>query len=492
MTATDLGSTATFAGKPVASQFIDGQWREGRSDRVLTDTNPFDDSVVATIRLASAEDVDAAYTSARAAQVEWATTGPADRAAVLRRAAQILEQRRAEIIDWLVAESGSTRIKADTEVSLAIGITQEAASFPSRVHGSIFDSNTPNREMRVYRKPIGVVGVISPWNFPLHLSQRSVAPALALGNAVVIKPASDTPVTGGLLIARIFEEAGLPAGVLSVVIGSGSEIGDAFVEHPVPRLISFTGSTPVGKQVGAVATGGEHLKKVALELGGNAPLVVLDDADLDAAVEAAVTGSFLHSGQICMAVNRIIVQAPVYDDFVERFTRAAQAVPYGDPSADGTLVRPVVNDSQLKGLEEKIEQARNAGARVALGGEIDGRVVPPHVFVDVTPDMEIAREEIFGPMVAVLRADDEAHALELANDHEFGLSSAVFTQNIDRGLQFAHRVEAGMTFINEMTVQDEAHVAFGGERNSGLGRFNGEWAIEEFTTDHTIGVTRLV
>ncbi|MDV6248331.1 aldehyde dehydrogenase family protein, partial [Rhodococcus opacus] len=173
-------------------------------------------------------------------------------------------------------------------------------------------------------------------------------------------------------------------------------------------------------------------------------------------------------------------------------TRAAQAVSYGDPSADGTLVGPVINDSQLKGLEEKIEQARDAGARVALGGEIDGRVVPPHVFVDVTSDMEIAREEIFGPMVAVLRADDEAHALELANDHECGLSSAVFTQNIDRGLQFAHRVEAGMTFINEMTVQDEAHVAFGGERNSGLGRFNGEWAIEEFTTDHTIGVTRLV
>lgn len=348
MTATDLGSSATFAGQPVASQFIDGQWREGRSDRVLTDTNPFDDSVVATIRLASAQDVDAAYTAARAAQTEWAATAPAERATVLRRAAQILEQRRAEIIDWLVAESGSTRIKADTEVSLAIGITQEAASFPSRVHGSIFDSNTPNREMRVYRKPIGVVGVISPWNFPLHLSQRSVAPALALGNAAVIKPASDTPVTGGLLIARIFEEAGLPAGVLSVVIGSGSEIGDAFVEHPVPRLISFTGSTPVGKQVGAVATGGKHLKKVALELGGNAPLVVLDDADLDAAVEAAVTGSFLHSGQICMAVNRIIVQAPVYDDFLDRFTRAAQAVSYGDPSADGTLVGPVINDSQLR------------------------------------------------------------------------------------------------------------------------------------------------
>jgi aldehyde dehydrogenase (NAD+) len=208
MTSTKVESIATFAGQPVQSQFIAGEWREGRSERVLTDTNPFDDSVVATIRQASKQDLDDAYRAAEAAQTDWAATAPAERAAILRRAAQILEDRRGEIVDWLVAESGSTVIKANIEVSLAVGITQEAASFPSRVHGKIFDSNTPNREMRVYKKPVGVVGVISPWNFPLHLSQRSVAPALALGNAVVIKPASDTPVTGGLLIARIFEEAG--------------------------------------------------------------------------------------------------------------------------------------------------------------------------------------------------------------------------------------------------------------------------------------------
>lgn len=333
--------------------------------------------------------------------------------------------------------------------------------------------------------------MISPWNFPLHLSQRSVAPALALGNSVVIKPASDTPITGGLILARVFEEAGLPSGVLSVVVGSGSEIGDEFVAHPVPNLISFTGSTPVGQNVGRIATGGNHLKKVALELGGNAPLVILEDADLGAAVEASVPGAFLHSGQICMSVNRIIVEAPIYDAFLERFETAVRSIPFGDPTTEGTLVGPVVNDSQLHGLQQKIAGAKEAGARVLVGGEIDGRVIPPHVFADVTADMEIAREEIFGPMVAVLRADDEAHALELANDHEFGLSSSVFTQNLDRGLRFAQGVKAGMTYVNEMTVQDEAHVAFGGERNSGLGRFNGEWAIDEFTTDHTIGLKRL-
>ncbi|MFI2228628.1 aldehyde dehydrogenase family protein [Nocardia testacea] len=486
-----IESTPAFAGQRVDTQFIAGRWRQGRSAKVNTDTNPYDDSVVAVIRQASKEDLDEAYRAAEAAQAEWAATAPGRRAAVIRRAAELLEERRAEIVAWLVRESGSTVRKADIEVSLAAGITAEAASFPTRVHGTIHPSNTPDREMRVYRKPVGVVGVISPWNFPLHLSQRSVAPALALGNAVVIKPASDTPVTGGLLLARIFEEAGLPAGVLSVVVGAGSEIGDDFVAHPVPRLISFTGSTQVGQNVSKIATSGKHLKKVSLELGGNAPLVVLDDADLDAAVEQAVAGTFLHSGQICMAVNRIIVQKPVYDEFVAVFTAAVRSVACGDPADDGTLVGPVVNDSQLESMKTKIDEARRAGARVAVGGDISGRVVPPHVFTDVTPDMEIAREEIFGPMVAVLAADDEVHALQLANDHEYGLSSAVFTQDLDRGVRFAQRVKAGMTFVNEMTVQDEAHVAFGGERNSGLGRFNGEWAIEEFTTAHTIGIKRL-
>ncbi|MGN2298670.1 aldehyde dehydrogenase family protein [Micrococcus luteus KDCGSN] len=484
-------SPAMFHGNRVDQQCIAGAWRDGASGETRPDVNPYDDSVVAQIALATEADLDEAYRGAAEAQKEWAATAPAERAAVLRRAAELLEERREEIVDWLVKESGSTLIKANIEVSLAAGITHEAATFPTRVHGTIHPSNTPDREMRVYRKPVGVVGVISPWNFPLHLSQRSVAPALALGNAVVIKPASDTPITGGTLIARLFEEAGLPAGVLSVVVGAGSEIGDAFVKHPVPRLISFTGSTPVGKQVGANAVSGDHIKKVALELGGNAPVVVLDDADLDAAVEQSVTGGYLHSGQICMSVQRVIVDEKVYDEFLPKYEGAVKAVKYGDPREEGVLVGPVVNDQQLETLKKKIAGAEADGARALVGGEITGRVVPPHVWVDVEPDMEIAREEIFGPMTVVLKARDEEHALELANDHEFGLSSAVFTQDLDRGLAFADRLAAGMSFVNEMTVQDEAHVAFGGARNSGLGRFNGEWAIEEFTTDHTIGVKRL-
>ena len=240
------------------------------------------------------DDLDEAYRKARETQVDWAAQGPAARGQVLLNAVKIFDERREEIIDWIIRESGSTRIKAQIEWGAARAITLESASLPSRVHGRILASNIPGKESRVYRTPLGVIGVISPWNFPLHLTARSLAPALALGNAVVVKPASDTPVTGGLLLARIFEEAGLPAGVFSVVVGAGAEIGDAFVEHPVPSFISFTGSTQVGRSIGRIASGGEHLKHVALELGGNSPFVVLADADVEQAVSAAVVGKFLH------------------------------------------------------------------------------------------------------------------------------------------------------------------------------------------------------
>lgn len=471
-------------------QFIAGTWREGQSQKILALTNPYTQDSLGTIRQASVEDLDEAYRAAAAAQDDWASAAPAARQAVLFRAAQVLQERRQEIIDWLIAESGSTVLKANVEVSAAHAITLEAASYPYRVQGRILESNVAGKENRVYRGPLGVVGVISPWNFPLHLSQRSVAPALALGNAVVLKPASDTAVTGGLIIAKIFEEAGLPAGVLNVVVGAGSEIGDAFVEHEVPALISFTGSTPVGQNVGRIASSGKHLKHVALELGGNSPFVVLADADLDQAVRAAAMGKFLHQGQICMAVNRIIVEDAIHDDFVRRFTDHVRTIKVGDPAEPDTVVGPVINRSQRDGLLEKIRTAQEQGARVVLDGEVEGQLVPPHVFADVTPDMEIAREEIFGPLVGIQRVADEAEALRAANDTDYGLASAVFTSDLERGVAFAKGIKAGMTHVNDIPVNDEPHVSFGGEGNSGLGRFNGEWAIEEFTTDHWISVQR--
>ncbi|WLH81965.1 aldehyde dehydrogenase family protein [Pseudomonas sp. FP2335] len=467
---------------------IGGEWRQGSAGSVLNVTDPYTGETLLDIVQADRNDLDQAYVAAENAQAAWAALGPNQRAAILLKAVQIFDERREEIIGWIIRESGSTRIKAQIEWGAARGITQESASFPSRVHGRILPSNVPGKENRVYREPLGVVGVISPWNFPFHLTQRSVAPALALGNAVVIKPASDTPVTGGLLAARIFEEAGVPKGVISVLVGAGAQIGDAFVEHAVPKFISFTGSTPVGLNIGRIASGGKYLKHVALELGGNSPFVVLADADLDQAVAAAVMGKFLHQGQICMAINRIIVEDGLYDRFVESYAAKVKALKVGNPDEADTVIGPIINRKQLDGLLGKVARAKEEGARTVVEGQAQGNLLPPHVFADVTADMEIAREEIFGPLVGIQRARDEAHALELANDSEYGLSSAVFTQDLERGARFARQIKAGMTHVNDIPVNDEAHAPFGGEKNSGLGRFNGEWAIQEFTTDHWVSV----
>lgn len=470
------------------TQLIAGQWRAGRSTRRITDTDPYSGKALVEIPLATAQDVDDAYQAAGGVQQAWAAAAPAERARVMHNAVRIFDARREEIISWLIHEAGSTRLKATIEWGSARAVTLEAASFPYRVTGRILASDIAGKENRVYRRALGVIGIISPWNFPLHLTQRSLAPALALGNAVVVKPASDTPVSGGLLLAKIFDEAGLPAGVLNVTVGAGNEIGDYFVEHPLPRLISFTGSTPVGRGIGRIAVGGEHIKRVALELGGNSPFVVLDDADVDQAVRAAVFGRFLHQGQICMSVNRIIVDARLYGAFVDRFVKRVHGLQAGDPNDIATAIGPIINASQLHGLLDKIAQARRDGAHMALGGEPNGQVLPPHVFTDVSPDSALVRDESFGPIVPILCAKDEADALTLANASDYGLSSAVFAGELERGVRFAQRIEAGMTHVNDMPVGDEPHAPFGGEKSSGIGRFGGEWIIDELTSAHWISV----
>ena len=469
-------------------QYISGEWKNGDDDSINTNTNPFNGETLVEIQQATDKQLDDAYQAASQAQKQWAQQTPNERAAILYKVVSIFDQRQDEIIDWLIKESGSTRIKAMVEFSGARAITLEAASFPNRVHGEIRASNTPGKENFIYREPMGVIAVISPWNFPLHLTQRSIAPALALGNAVVLKPASDTPITGGLLLAKIFEEAGLPKGLLNVVVGSGSEIGDAMVTHPIPSLVSFTGSTSVGKHIGELANGGEFIKQVALELGGNSPFVVLKDADIEQAVKAAAFGKFLHQGQICIAINRIIVEDEIYDDFVARFVAHVKTLNVGDPNKIDTAVGPIINEKQVESLKEKIAKAQDEGAKMLLSGEIKGQVVPPHVFSDVTREMDLSCDEVFGPLVGIIRAKDEDDALSIANDSMYGLSSAVFTQDMAKGLRFARGIKAGMTHINDISVNDESNAPFGGEKNSGIGRFNGEWILEEFTTLHWISV----
>ncbi|WP_328813315.1 aldehyde dehydrogenase family protein [Rhodococcus sp. NBC_00297] len=466
---------------------IAGQWRVGRDGRTADDLNPYSGDVLTTLPLADAADVDAAFTAASIAQRDWESTLPTERADVFHRAARIMEERKDEIVDWLVAEVGAIRPRAEWEWLAVRAVMLESASYPTRSAGRILPAALiDGKENRVYRRPLGVVTVISPWNFPMQLSARSVAPALALGNAVVLKPASDTPVTGGLLLARILEDAGLPAGLLSVVVGKSSEIGDAVTSHPLTRLVSFTGSTPVGSGIAASAP----LTRMSLELGGNGPLVVLEDADVEAAVNAAVFGSFFHQGQVCMATNRVIAVDAVHDEVVDRLTERVRSLRTGDPADPDTQIGPIINDAQVESILDRISRAESDGAEVRVRGERSGpagRVLGPHLVLG-TNGVATAAEEVFGPVATVIRADGEDDAVRIANDTEYGLSSAVFSRDVGRAVRVATRLEAGMTHVNDTTINDEPNTAFGGEKNSGIGRFGGEWAIDEFTTDHWISV----
>jgi aldehyde dehydrogenase (NAD+) len=470
------------------SQLIGGRWRHGAGEGRIQDRNPYTGEVLTEIPRASVADVEAAYAAAREAQPAWAAALPSERAQVMRNAAAVMERRRGEIISWLVREAGSTRIKASIEWMTVHAVMLQATRDPYLVQGRILPGDVPGKECRVYRKPVGVVGVISPWNWPLQLSNRSVAPALAVGNAVVLKPSSETPITGGTLLAKIFEEAGLPPGVLNVVAGSSREIGDAFIKHNAARVISFTGSTPVGRHIARAAVEADVMKRVELELGGNSPFVVLADADLDQAVQSAVVGKFLHQGQICMITNRFIVEDAVYEEFAARFAGAAKSLKVGNPDEPDTLIGPVINEKQMKGLKERIAEARRSKARELAGGEPQGLLLPPHVFADVTNDMGLAANELFGPVAPILRAKGEEEALRLANDTPYGLSSCVFTSDVERGVRFAQRIEAGMAHVNDQPVNDLPNNPFGGEKNSGIGRFGGEWAVQAFTSDQWVTV----
>ncbi|MDG5472501.1 aldehyde dehydrogenase family protein [Jeotgalibacillus sp. ET6] len=460
--------------------YIDGEWRKGSSDKSMTNKNPFNEEELVTIQSATKEDLNEAYEAATRAQEKWAAELPQNKRAVLEKVVAVMEENKELIIDWLVKEAGSTLMKANVEFQASINIVKEAAGYPYHMEGKIMPSQTPGKENRVYRNPLGVIGIISPWNFPFHLAIRSIAPALATGNGVVLKPATDTPVTGGLIFASIFEAAGLPKGLLNVVVGRGSEIGDEIVTHPAPRLISFTGSTEVGRHIGELA--GRSLKKTALELGGNNALVVLEDADIEQAVESALFGKFYHQGQICMSLNRIFVHKDIYDKFAERFIELAKNLKYGDPAEKTTNVGPLINKDQVDRILKDVKASVEQGAKIQLGGQADGNVLEPTVLTGVTNKMPIAENEIFGPVAVLIPFDSEEEAVEMVNDYSFGLSGSVHSSNIERGTSFAHKIHTGMIHVNDQSVNDEAHMPFGGEKDSGLGRFNGEWVLEEFTT----------
>lgn len=465
--------------------FISGEWRNGQGETTYEVKNPYNDEVLQEIKMASKEDIDEAYKSAEQAKKEWAKFNPFERSSIMEKAVQIIDARREEFVNHLIREGGSSHLKANVEIDFVIAITREAASFPLRMSGEIVPSLIPGKENRIYRSPLGVVGVIGPFNFPMYLAMRSVAPALAVGNGVVLKPDDQTAVTGGILLAKVFEEAGLPKGVFNVVVPNIEDIGDAFVEHPIPRLISFTGSTPVGRHIGEIC--GRNIKKVALELGGNNPLVVLEDAKVENAVNSALFGKFMHNGQICMAINRIIVHKDIYEEFVEKFVEKAKKIKVGNPSEKDNLIGPLINRQAIDRILEQIESAKEQGAEVVLEGKVEGNVMHPYILTG-SNDVATAQNEMFGPVATIISAESDEEAIRIANDTPFGLSGAVHAGSPERGVEVAKQITSGMVHVNDQSVNDEPLIAFGGEKASGLGRFGGKWSLEEFTTVQWISV----
>ncbi|WPO72286.1 MULTISPECIES: aldehyde dehydrogenase family protein [unclassified Streptomyces] len=470
----------------LAHQYIDGEWKTGSGSWDIIDFNPYDGEKLASITVATADEVDQAYRAAERAQREWADTNPYARRGVFERALRIIEDREEEITEAIIAELGGTRLKAAFEIHLTKEFLREAVHLALRAEGRLLPSPEDGKENRLYRVPVGVVGVISPFNFPFLLSVKSVAPALALGNAVVLKPHQNSPVLGGSLVAKVFEDAGLPGGLLNVVITDIAEIGDALIEHPVPSLISFTGSDRVGRHVATVCA--SHFKRSVLELGGNSALIVLDDADIDYAVDAAVFSRFVHQGQVCMAANRILVDRSVEAEFTEKFVAKAASLKVGDPAEPGTHIGPLINSSQADAVSAVVEQAVAAGATALLHGSTEGNVVAPSVLTGLPADSPVLGQEIFGPVALILPFDGEDEAVRIANDTPYGLSGAVHTADIERGVRIAKRVRTGMIHVNDGTVHDEAIVPFGGEKSSGVGRLNGESTVDVFTTQKWISV----
>ncbi|GAA5056098.1 aldehyde dehydrogenase family protein [Streptomyces similanensis] len=470
----------------LAQQYIDGEWRPGSGSWDIIDFNPYDGEKLASITIATADEVDQAYRSAARAQKQWAATNPYTRRAVFEKALRLVEEREQEITEVIIAELGGTHLKAAFELHLVKEFLREAVHLALAPEGKILPSPTDGKENRVYRVPVGVVGVISPFNFPFLLSVKSVAPALALGNGVVLKPHQNTPITGGSLVAKLFEDAGLPGGLLNVVITDIAEIGDAFIEHPVPKVISFTGSDTVGRHVATVCAA--HFKRAVLELGGNSAIVVLDDADLDYAVDAAVFSRYVHQGQVCMAANRVLVDRSVAEEFTEKFVAKVRTLKTGDPRDPGTVIGPVINSTQANAISGTVEQAVAEGATALLRGAVTDNLVEPSVLTDLPADSALLRQEVFGPVVFLVPFDGEEEAVRLVNDTPYGLSGAVHTADVERGVAFAKRIDTGMFHVNDGTVHDEPLVPFGGEKHSGIGRLNGETTVDAFTTIKWISV----
>lgn len=461
-----------------AGLMYSGQWRTGGSG-IYEVREVATGEVIGSVALANENDVERAGTMAAAAQQDWAVASFKERAAVLVRAAAALEAMRTDVELLLVREGGAIARKARHEVDKALDELRAAAALLDQPTGQLLPHEDPSVLSMARRVPVGVVGVIAPWNAPLMLAMRSVAPALALGNAVLLKPDIKTALSGGVVLARIFEAAGLPEGLLHVLPG-GAETGEAVVRSPHTQVISFTGSSAAGRRVGEVAGG--LLKRVVLELGGNNAMIVLDDADLDAAVNNAQWGSFLHQGQICMATGRHLVHVSIADEYIRRLAEYAASLRVGNPTDAAVQIGPLISEEQAGRVQDIVEESVAEGAVIRTGGTRTGAYFQPTVLDGVTKDTPVFREEIFGPVVPVVRFSTDEEAAELAAETAYGLSAAIHTANISRGLALASKLRTGMVHINGQTINDAAHVPMGGMGASGNGgRYGGHWNLDEFT-----------
>ncbi|MES2264262.1 MAG: benzaldehyde dehydrogenase [Pseudomonadota bacterium] len=457
-------------------KIFNGAWVDGVATHPVLE--PGSGQLLTNVGWAQPSDVADSATAAVAAQRTWAALPYQKRAAVLRRAAELLLANREEIVDWIIRETGAIAPFAEFQIENAHTVLEEAAAMPSQSNGMLLPT-AAGRMSFARRQPHGVVGVISPFNVPLVLSMRSVAPALATGNTVILKPDPHTPITGGYLLARLFHEAGLPAGCLHVLPG-GVDVGQALVSHPRVPMISFTGSTEVGRRIGAQASG--LLKKVTLELGGKNRLVVLEDADIDRAVSCAAWGGFLHQGQICMGTGLVLVHESIAEEFTRRLAAKADSLPVGDPVGRNVALGPLINERQRDNVAAIVRDSLAQGCKLEAGGSYEGLFYRPTVLSQVRPGTRAFEEEVFGPVLSVATFANDEEAIALAAQTEYGLSLGIITPSIGRALEIGNRVPTGLLHINDQTVADEGVNPFGGRGQSGNGgRHGGHANWDEFT-----------
>ena len=460
---------------------IGGTQRAAANGATFERRNPLDHSVATRAPAATVEDAKAAVEAAAKAFPVWSAMGPGERRTLLMKAAQALEAKGEAIAAAMAAETGASGIWAHFNVHLGADMLLEAAAITTQISGEVIPSNVPGNVAMAVRQPAGVVLGIAPWNAPVILGVRAIPTSLACGHTVILKGSEQCPATHGLIIEAL-QEAGLPPGVVNFVTNAPQDAGavvDAIVAHPALRRVNFTGSTKVGKLI--AQTCAKYLKPAVLELGGKAPFVVLDDADLDAAVAAATFGAFANSGQICMSTERIIVDAAVADTFVAKLAERAKALPLGDPRLGPVVLGSVVDQATVDRCNALIDDALAKGATLVCGGKATNTLMPATLLDHVTPEMHIYQEETFAPVKAIVRVNGVEEAVACANDNEFGLAAAVFGRDVSRAWQVANRIESGICHVNGPTVHDEAQMPFGGVKASGYGRFGGKAGIDAFT-----------